>query len=103
MFSHAVVPCCQNPVRISNRDQVCSRCVILGSENPWIGRPMMAMPDKRKRSRLAALCCLVFLAMGLYAQNEVLGEVEFDCATIVEKVSGVWIDGLYVGDVVEVR
>ncbi len=88
---------------MSNRDQVCSRCVILGSENPWIGRPMMAMPDKRKRSGLAALCSLVFLAMGLYAQNEVLGEVEFAGATKVEKASGVWIDGQYIGYLDELK
>src|SRR5712692_3426081 len=92
-----------NPVRMSHRDQVCSRCVILGSENPWIGRPMMAMPDKRKRLGLAALCCLVFLAMGLYAQNEVLGEVEFVGATKVERTSGVWIDGQYVGYLDELK
>ena len=64
---------------------------------------MMAMPEKRKRLGLAALCSLVLLAMGSYAQNEVLGEVEFVGATKVERTSGVWIDGQYVGYLDELK
>ncbi len=64
---------------------------------------MMAMPNERKRWGLAVLCSLVFLAAGSYAQNEVLGEVQFIGATKVERTSGVWIDGQYVGYLDELK
>lgn len=64
---------------------------------------MMAMPNERKRWGLAVLCSLVFLAGRSYAQNEVLGEVQFIGATKVERTSGVWIDGQYVGYLDELK
>src|SRR5262249_28343875 len=43
------------------------------------------------------LCVLITLARLSAQSNEVLGEVELVGSTKVEKTSGVWIDGQYVG------
>jgi hypothetical protein len=54
-----------------------------------------------------AIVSLIFLFLGItvgsYAQNEVLGEVQFVSKTKVDKTSGVWIDGQYVGYVGELK
>jgi hypothetical protein len=47
-----------------------------------------------------ALLCIPGLAS---AQNQVMGQVDFDGATKVEKSSGVWIDGQYVGYLKELK
>lgn len=52
------------------------------------------------------LLCLVLLAAvapHLKAQNQVLGEVDFDAKTKVDKTSGVWVDGQYLGYVEELK
>jgi hypothetical protein len=55
------------------------------------------------KSVLTAGLFLSFAAI-LYAQSsEVLGEVELDGASSVEKTSGVWIDGQYVGYLKELK
>ena len=56
----------------------------------------------------AALSLVFFLLVlsissTLYAQNQVLGEVQFVSKANVEKTSGVWIDGQYVGYVGELK
>lgn len=43
------------------------------------------------------LCCLSICVVTLYAGNDVLGEIQLVGATKVEKTSGVWVDGQYVG------
>jgi hypothetical protein len=47
-----------------------------------------------------ALSCVVSPLVG---QNQVMGEVDFHGATKVEKSSGVWIDGQYVGYLKELK
>jgi PEGA domain len=47
-----------------------------------------------------ALCCVVSPMVG---QNQVMGQVNFQGATNVEKSSGVWIDGQYVGYMKELK
>jgi PEGA domain-containing protein len=47
-----------------------------------------------------ALSCVV---SPLFGQNQVMGEVDFQGATKVEKSSGVWIDGQYVGYLKELK
>src|SRR5579863_10484219 len=50
--------------------------------------------------------CLVLLATvapRLKAQNQVLGEVAFDAKTKIDKTSGVWVDGQYLGYVDELK
>lgn len=48
----------------------------------------------------AVLCCVVSPA---FAQKQVMGEVDFQGATKVEKSSGVWVDGQYVGYLKELK
>ena len=49
------------------------------------------------------ICSLLFLATPSNAQNKVMGEIEFVGATQVEKHSGIWVDGQYVGYVDELK
>ncbi len=53
----------------------------------------------------AALCFVLLAALAphLKAQNQVLGEVAFDAKTKIDKTSGVWVDGQYLGYVDELK
>jgi hypothetical protein len=55
------------------------------------------------KSALSLVLFLLLLPVASYAQNQVLGEVQFVSKTKVEKTSGVWIDGQYVGYVEELK
>jgi hypothetical protein len=47
---------------------------------------------------------VLFAAVDMFAQgNKVMGEIQFEGATKVEKDSGVWVDGGYVGYVKELK
>jgi hypothetical protein len=46
---------------------------------------------------------LLILPVAVHAGNEVMGEVQFEGKTKVEKTSGVWIDGQYVGYLKELK
>jgi hypothetical protein len=48
-------------------------------------------------------CIFLVLASTSYAGNDVLGEIELVGATKVEKTSGVWVDGQYVGYLKELK
>lgn len=52
---------------------------------------------------LAALCFLLLGARAFAQSNEVMGEVHFDGDTQLDRDSGVWIDGTYVGYVKELK
>jgi hypothetical protein len=52
---------------------------------------------------VGSLMAWLFIAHPVFAQNQVLGEVEFKGATKVEKTSGVWVDGQYVGYLIELK
>jgi hypothetical protein len=52
---------------------------------------------------LLPVFALFFLTPHLYGGNEVLGEVQLIGATKVEKSSGVWVDGQYVGYLKELK
>src|SRR5258708_32932485 len=60
-------------------------------------------PAEKPISRRRAACSiflLMLLTLGaktLTAQNDVMGELQFEGKTKVERDSGVWIDGSYVG------
>jgi len=43
------------------------------------------------------------LTSSLYAGNEVMGEIQFEGKSKVEKTSGVWVDGEYVGFLKELK
>jgi PEGA domain len=51
------------------------------------------------------ILCTVFALTGtlLYGENHVLGEIVFEGATKVERTSGVWVDGQYLGYVKELK
>src|SRR5438552_1546526 len=49
------------------------------------------------------LTCLSLFVEASYAGNEVLGELQLEGATKVEKTSGVWIDGQYLGYLDELK
>jgi PEGA domain len=53
----------------------------------------------------AALCLVLLAAVAphLKAQNQVLGEVDFDAKTKIDKTSGVWVDDQYLGYVDELK
>jgi hypothetical protein len=60
------------------------------------------------RSKLAGillvnLCMLVVAAQASSQNNQVMGEVRFEGATKVERDSGVWVDGGYVGYLKELK
>ena len=51
---------------------------------------------------VAGLCSFLAMARAA-AQNQIMGEVQFSGATKVEKDSGVWLDGQYVGYLKELK
>jgi hypothetical protein len=55
--------------------------------------------------RIAGLVPLIFFCVvgSVLAQNQIMGKIEFSGATKVEKSSGVWIDGQYVGYLKELK
>jgi hypothetical protein len=55
------------------------------------------------KSALAPVFFVLALSIASYGQNQVLGEVQFVSKTKVEKTSGVWIDGQYIGYVGELK
>jgi len=57
----------------------------------------------RKRSSGLVLACLSIFIQASYAGNDVLGELQLEGATKVEKTSGVWIDGQYLGYLEELK
>lgn len=52
---------------------------------------------------MAFCLCLILISFPAVAQNQVLGEVQLLGKTKVEKTSGVWVDGQYVGFVNELK
>jgi PEGA domain len=52
---------------------------------------------------LLASLLVLFLPLVALAQNQVLGEVKIQGKTKVDKTSGVWVDGQYVGYVKELK
>ena len=61
------------------------------------------MKCKHLRFLIVTSLALCFLSTPVYAQNQILGEVNFSGATKTEKTSGVWIDGQYVGYLNELK
>lgn len=66
------------------------------------------MSSKSSRFRLAKILAATLFSLGMAGQspsqsNKVMGEVRFEGASKVEKDSGVWIDGEYVGFLKELK
>src|SRR5580700_3665113 len=49
------------------------------------------------------LVCAMLLPASMYAENDVMGEIQFEGKSHVEKTSGVWVDGEYVGYLKELK
>src|SRR5580658_6192898 len=49
------------------------------------------------------LVCALLLPASMYAGNDVMGEIQFEGKSHVEKTSGVWVDGEYVGYLKELK
>ena len=49
------------------------------------------------------LAFALLLAPALYADNPVMGEIQFEGRSKIEKTSGVWVDGQYVGYLKELK
>ena len=45
----------------------------------------------------------LLLALTVYAGNDVMGEIQFEGRSHIEKTSGVWVDGQYVGFLKELK
>src|SRR5450432_2103368 len=52
---------------------------------------------------LGNFCFLMVMAAAFSQNNKVMGEVRFEGATKLEKDSGVWVDGGYVGYLKELK
>jgi hypothetical protein len=63
------------------------------------------MKSACRRSYLSILVLLLVLAVSpfIYADNTVMGEIQFEGRSHVEKTSGVWVDGQYVGYLKELK
>ena len=49
------------------------------------------------------LVSALFLTPAMFAGNDVMGEIQFEGKSHVEKTSGVWVDGAYVGYLKELK
>jgi len=63
----------------------------------------VTMRNAFSKAVLSLVFSLFVSSIASYAQNQVLGEVQFVSKTKLEKTSGVWIDGQYVGYVEELK
>src|SRR5215470_20291277 len=85
----------------------CSNRILVRKD--WIERRQVLPPeeeDLRWRRILTGLCCLAVLFEGrgtAKAQNQVMGELEFEGKSKLEQDAGVWIDGNYVGYLSELK
>jgi len=63
----------------------------------------MATAFQRMYSLVGVLLVVFALGPSLHAENQVMGEIQFEGKSHVEKTSGVWIDGQYVGYLKELK
>src|ERR1700679_3251018 len=69
----------------------------------------MEVTMKQALRRVDPLMWVLLLVWGLllpapiYAENEVMGEIQFEGKSHIEKTSGVWVDGGYVGYLGELK
>jgi hypothetical protein len=64
---------------------------------------MAPYSQQRRLAYILILATIWVLAPTAYARNEVLGEVQLQGAGKVEKDSGVWVDGQYLGYLKELK
>jgi hypothetical protein len=76
---------------------------VLNHQRPVLEPQSVRMRNVFSKAVLSLVFFLLMLPAASYPQNQVLGEVQFVSKTKVEKTSGVWIDGQYVGYVGELK
>jgi hypothetical protein len=64
---------------------------------------MNKVPRKTQWIWMTLLISAWLLTPAIYAENEVMGEVQLEGKSQVEKTSGVWVDGEYVGYLKELK
>ena len=71
--------------------------------------PSMEAPVKKALRRtdpflwVLLLVCALLVPAAMYAENDVMGEIQLEGKSHVEKTSGVWVDGQYVGYLEELK
>src|SRR5712692_6716081 len=76
---------------------------------PIGNRRAMEVTMKKAFRRINPLLWVLLLVSALlrpapmYAENDVMGEIQFEGKSHVEKTSGVWVDGQYVGYLKELK
>src|SRR5207244_11181370 len=79
----------------------------VGEGGSMFNRQSEAMVDGTlfRLRRFVPIVALILLlsAANSYADNRVMGEVQFEGASRVERESGAWIDGQYLGYLTELR
>ena|SRR5215831_19259211 len=63
----------------------------------------MVVVTRSKLRGLTVVCFFLLFAASASAQSQVMGKIRFDGASKVERTSGVWIDGGYVGYLGELK
>jgi hypothetical protein len=53
--------------------------------------------------RVLFLVCALLIPAAMYAENDVMGEIQLEGKSHVERTSGVWVDGQYVGYLQELK
>src|SRR5262249_4776495 len=93
------------PSRDRGSTTMAQRCMRGESARPDWGQEPKIMTRHFGANALAVLICLfAILTRSSFPQSsEILGEVELVGASKVEKTSGVWIDGQYVGYLKELK
>ena len=80
------------------------RNVRLSQQEPGTESMSRFCPIRLLRNLLFSTLFLLAASNGVFSQtNEVLGEIELEGATKVEKTSGVWVDGQYLGYLEELK
>jgi hypothetical protein len=79
-------------------------CVGTKRDNHLAGREVTVKKALRGIYPLVGVLLLMFaLIPAMYAENAVMGEIQFEGKSHVEKTSGVWVDGQYVGYLKELK
>jgi hypothetical protein len=68
-----------------------------------LSRPERSQRQIHALARVLSVCVLICFAWMSYADNKVLGEVQIEGATKVERDAGVWVDGQYLGYMKELK
>ena len=69
----------------------------------WDERAIVRVTTMKISMWVSLVITTVVLTPAVYAGNQVMGEIEFQGKSKIEKTSGVWVDGQYVGYLKELK